>query len=51
MKILNEVMTTAEAAQRWGLSEVTIKKPALGKRDTHLDLQKTNAVDQGRGCG
>ncbi|WP_297026527.1 helix-turn-helix domain-containing protein [uncultured Dialister sp.] len=32
MKIINEVMTTAEAAQRWGLSEVTIKKACSGQK-------------------
>ena len=32
MKIIDEVMTTAEAAERWGISAITVKQACSGQK-------------------
>ncbi len=32
MNIIDEIMTTAEAAERWGLSAITVKQACSGQK-------------------
>ena len=32
MRIIDEVMTTAEAAERWGISAITVKQACSGQK-------------------
>lgn len=43
MKIIDEVMTTAEAAERWGISAITVKQACSGQRGSRLVLKKARS--------
>ena len=48
MNIINEVMTTSEAAERWGLSIETVKKACQGQRGLPPRFQSDEFRKSGR---
>lgn len=48
MKIIDEVMTTAEAAERWGISAITVKQACSGQKGAPASFQRRRGVPQVR---
>lgn len=47
MRVIDEVMTTSEAAERWGLSIETVKKHVRDREDYRRDFSRMNLGNPG----